>query len=85
MTQGKVYQSGKETEKKRVPEGEDLVQFSIRLPASLLNQVESRMKASKRSRNKEIQFLIERQLDAEVARDKEIMRQFSATSQSNQS
>ena len=44
--------------------------FSVRLPVVLLKQIDARRKVSKRSRNKEIELLLERQIEAEVERDR---------------
>jgi metal-responsive CopG/Arc/MetJ family transcriptional regulator len=43
--------------------------FSVRIPIELLDQIDARRKVSKRSRNKEIEMLLERQIEAEVERD----------------
>lgn len=52
---------------------DDKTQFSIRLPNKLLAQVDARRVLSKRSRNKEIEVLVERQIEAEVEKDRELM------------
>lgn len=63
--------------------------FSVRLPNKLVQQIDARRKLSKRSRNKEVELLLERQIDQEVARDKEIMdriaQQNGSTLKSSQS
>ncbi len=44
--------------------------FSLRLPIVLATQIDARRAISKRSRNKEIEMLLERQIEAEVQRDR---------------
>lgn len=57
---------------------EEWASCSIRIPRSLMDQIEARCKVSKRSKNKEIQLLLERQIDAEVKRDQELVAKMAA-------
>ena len=67
---------------------EEKTQFSVRFDKTLVAQVDARRKLSKRSRNAEIEYLVERAIEAEVERDQEIVRRMAdknATLKSNQS
>lgn len=46
--------------------------FSIRLPQSLVDQLEARTLVTKRSRNKEIHFLLAHAIDVDVQKDIEL-------------
>lgn len=64
-----------------------MASFSIRIPQALADQIDARRKVSKRSRNKEVELMLERQLETEVARDKAIVdkiAEMNITPQSNQ-
>jgi hypothetical protein len=63
-------------------------QFSVRFDNALVNQIDARRKLSKRSRNAEVEYLVEKAIEAEVERDREIVRRMAdknSTLQSNQS
>lgn len=66
---GKVLQSD-ESEKTHAT-------FSLRIPVELADQIDARRKISKRSRNKEIELLLERQIEAEVERDRLLIEKMS--------
>lgn len=68
-------------------EESEFASFSLRIPRSLAAQIDARRFISKRSRNKEIQLLLERQIESEVERDKKIMEQIARinSSQNNPS
>lgn len=53
---------------------DDLRAFTIRIPASLAEQVEARAKISRRTRNAEINLLLERGIDVAVAADLKLLR-----------
>lgn len=62
--------------------------FSIRIPQALCDQIDARRKVAKRSRNKEVELMLERQIETEVARDKIIVEriaEMNVTPQSNRS
>ncbi len=66
----------------------ETVAFSVRLSKELVDQIDARRKVAKRSRNMEVELLIERQIQVEVQRDLELvkkMAELNSPLQSNQS
>lgn len=56
----------------------DMKVFSIRIPATLSDQIDARKKLHHRSRNAEIQLLLEMALDIAVARDLKLAKEHSS-------
>jgi hypothetical protein len=50
-----------------------LAAFSVRLPTELVQQIDSRRVLSRRTRNAEIQVLLEQAIDLNVARDLKLL------------
>lgn len=57
----------------------DKVTFSIRLPKGLVGQIDARRKLAKRSRNAEVEVLLEEVIDLHVKRDLKLLEQHSST------
>lgn len=53
---------------------EPLKTFSIRIPEELERQIQERAAASRRSRNKQIEFMLTQMIDRQVAADLAVMR-----------
>lgn len=66
----------------------DYVGFSIRVPKKLLAQIEENIRSSKRSRNKEIEYMLNQYLELDAERQRqmiEFLARPSPSLKSNQS
>lgn len=58
----------------------DMQTFSVRLPRSLVAQVDQRAALARRSRNAEIQVLVETAIDLHVLKDKKLAEAHASAS-----
>ena len=54
---------------------QDLKAFTVRLPPTLVEQIDVRARLAHRTRNAEVIVLLENAIDGAVARDLEVIRQ----------
>lgn len=71
-----VHKDGKAVTSEK--EDSEFATFSMRISKKLADQIDARRKISKRSRNKECELLLERQIEAEVDRDRLLVEKMAA-------
>lgn len=70
-----VHRMGKAVEKDA---NENFATFSVRISRELADQIEARCKVSKRSKNKEIELMLEQQIKAEAEYNEKVLAEIDA-------